>query len=276
MGFLTALCSYFYLYSAQFYMVASCVLFAASCLDSNALRWFELTWRDFLLKLADKRDEFTTAVFESYERFEEELWKVFRDIDEKYYIQERLALLRQTKSASIYAIQFCQDLLRAGINDKGLIQLFYKGFKEEVKDKLYCLDCLAMLDEYIEIAIQIDDCLYIWKQQKKNDRKCTFNNGNGNKNGKKKPAISTSSGTYTGPIDVDAIQQTNQSRFSNITCYNYSRKGHLKQDYYIPKKKQQPMSRKETTIVEGKERVVEIVAASYTQEDFEDDVERGL
>ena len=93
-GFLTALCSYFHLYSAQFHTVASRVLFAASRLDGNALRWFEPTWRDFLLKPADERDEFTTAVFELYERFEEELWKVFGDTDEKRYAQERLASLR--------------------------------------------------------------------------------------------------------------------------------------------------------------------------------------
>ena len=36
------------------------------------------------------------------------------------------------------------------------------------------------------------------------------------------------------------------------------------------------MPGKETAIVEGKERVVEIAAASYIQEDFEDDVECGL
>ena len=36
------------------------------------------------------------------------------------------------------------------------------------------------------------------------------------------------------------------------------------------------MPGKETAIVEGKEHVVEIVAASYTQEDFEDDIECGL
>ena len=35
--FLTALYSYFYLYSAQFYIIASYVLFAALRLDSNTL-----------------------------------------------------------------------------------------------------------------------------------------------------------------------------------------------------------------------------------------------
>ena len=66
--------------------MASYVLFVALRLDSNALCWFEPTWRDFLLKLVEERDEFTTAIFELYERFEEELWKVFGDTDEKRYI----------------------------------------------------------------------------------------------------------------------------------------------------------------------------------------------
>ena len=88
--------------------------------------------------------------------------------------------------------------------------------------------------------------------------------------------MSTLLGTYIGPIDIDAIQQSNRLRFSNITCYNYSRKGYLKRDCYIPKKKQQPIPRKETAIVEGKEYVVKIAIASYTQEDFEDDIEYGL
>ena len=77
-------------------------------------------------------------------------------------------------------------------------------------------------------------------------------------------------------MDVDAIQQSNRSRFSNMTCYNCGRRGHLKRDCRAPKKRWQPVPGKETATVEGKERVVEIAAASYTQEDFEDDVERGL
>ena len=162
-GFLIALCSYFYLYSAQFYIVTSYILFATSYLDSNTLYQFEPTWRDFLLKLVEECDEFIIAIFELYERFEEELWKVFKDTNEKRYTQERLALLYQTKLASIYTTQFYQDLLQASINDKGLIQLFYKGLKEEVKDKLYCLDHPTILDEYIKIAIQIDNYLYIQK-----------------------------------------------------------------------------------------------------------------
>ena len=44
----------------------------------------------------------------------------------------------------------------------------------------------------------------------------------------------------------------------------------------MSKRKQQPVPRKETTIVEGKERVVKIAITSYTQKDFEDNIECRL
>ena len=85
-SFLIALRSYFYLYLAQFYIVASYILFATLYLDSNTLYWFKPTWRDFLFKLVKEHDEFTIAIFESYKQFEEEFRKVFRDTDKKRYI----------------------------------------------------------------------------------------------------------------------------------------------------------------------------------------------
>jgi hypothetical protein len=47
------------------------------------------------------------------------------------------------------------------------MQLFYNGLKEDVKDKLYKVDRLDLLDEYIGIAIRIDKRLYTWKQQRR-------------------------------------------------------------------------------------------------------------
>ena len=41
------------------------------------------------------------------------------------------------------------------------------GLKEEVKDELYKVDRPETLDDYIVIAIRIDDRLYAWKQQRK-------------------------------------------------------------------------------------------------------------
>ena len=75
--------------------------------------------------------------------------------------------LRQTKSASVYATLFRQDSLKADLNEEGLMQLFYNGLKEEVKDVLYDKDRPDTLDAYIAIAIKIDDRQYSRKQQRK-------------------------------------------------------------------------------------------------------------
>jgi hypothetical protein len=67
--------------------------------------------------------------------------------------------------------------MRADLNEEGLIQFFYNGLKDEVKDALYDKDrpdtldeyiAIAIrpdtLDEYIAIAIRIDDRQYARKQ----------------------------------------------------------------------------------------------------------------
>jgi hypothetical protein len=41
--------------------------------------------------------------------------------------------------------------------------LFYNGLKEDIKDELYKVDRPNSLDEYIGIAIRIDERLYICK-----------------------------------------------------------------------------------------------------------------
>ena len=48
-------------------------------------------------------------------------------------------------------------------SEEGLIQTFYEGLKEEVKDELYKVDRLDSLDEYIAITIRIDDRQYTCK-----------------------------------------------------------------------------------------------------------------
>jgi hypothetical protein len=65
--------------------------------------------------------------------------------------------LRQTKSASAYTVLFRQDSVRADLNEEGLIQFFYNGLKDEVKDVLYDKDRPDTLDKYIAMAIRIDD-----------------------------------------------------------------------------------------------------------------------
>ncbi|AEO60856.1 hypothetical protein MYCTH_2129999 [Thermothelomyces thermophilus ATCC 42464] len=203
------------------------VLYVAIRLEGKALRWFEPTWNDYLTEEdEDDRDTFTQAVFRSYDRFEEELRK---------------------------------------LNDEALMQLFYNGLKEKVKDELYKYDRPETLDEYIAQAIRIDDRLYIREQQKRG----RINGTTVKANDKKKRAyVSTSYRTHPGAIDVDAAQKQDQKKTtkdkSNVTCYNYGKKGHYKQECRSPKKGWKPTPGKEITAIdETTKDVIEVAATSY-------------
>ncbi|RYP54676.1 hypothetical protein DL768_000612 [Monosporascus sp. mg162] len=103
-GWLVQMRAYFLYYAERFVNEAQKVGYAASRLDGKALRWFEPTLKDYLEHDDnDDREEFTQEVFQRYTKFEEEIRKVFGDTDEKLHAQERLARLRQFRSAAAYA-----------------------------------------------------------------------------------------------------------------------------------------------------------------------------
>jgi hypothetical protein len=179
---------------------------------------------------------------------------------------------------------FRQDAIRAGINDAGLMQLFYDGLKEDVKDELYKEDRPATLDAYIARAIRIDDRLFARKQQKKGHGRLVVgtdnHQGSHANHGKKRQHKSTSYGTHAGPMDVDATQRAGPVRRdkSDITCYGCGKKGHFKRDCRSSKKNgwKPVQGRAETAAITKHTPVVEVSAASYTQDDFEDAVDREL
>jgi hypothetical protein len=106
-GWLVQMRAYLLHYEERFVNEAQKVGYAASRLEGKALRWFEPTLKDYLEhEDKDDREEFTQEVFKKYTKFEEEIRKVFGDTDEKLHAQERLARLRQTKSAANYATTF--------------------------------------------------------------------------------------------------------------------------------------------------------------------------
>jgi hypothetical protein len=144
--------------------------------------------------------------------------------------------LRQTKSASAYATLFRQDSLRANLNEEGLIQLFYNGLKEEVKDVLYDKDRPDSLDAYIAIAIKIDNRQYIRKQQRKGRVGPTQAYQANDKRRHHLP--STSYRYHRGPIDVDANQRDIRPHKdkTDVTYYNYGKKGYFKREYRSPRK----------------------------------------
>jgi len=55
---------------------------------------------------------------------------------------------------------------------------------------------------------------------------------------KKRHYVSTAFRYYYGPIDIDTNQKDFRPRKdkSNITYYNYNKKGYFKREYYSPRK----------------------------------------
>ncbi|KID64679.1 uncharacterized protein G6M90_00g111990 [Metarhizium brunneum] len=128
------------------------VLHAGGYITGVALAWFKPIIRDYLNKEKDDRKEETNTIFKSYNKFEKAIKKAFGTVDEaratKYYING----LKQKGSASDYAARFRQLASQLNWEDEPLMSAFYKGLKEEVKDKLYKENKPNNLSDYIAIA----------------------------------------------------------------------------------------------------------------------------
>ena len=100
---------------------------------------------------------------------------------------------------------------------------------------------------------------------------------------KKRQHQSTAHDNHPGLMDIDATQTQWVSKKmgardkTSVTYYNYGKKGYLKRDYYSKKKWRLVLGKETTTIEEVKKvaRVREIAAASYIQDDLEDDIDRA-
>ena len=126
-------------------------------------------------------------------------------------------------------------MVKAGMVNGGnkdvLIDMFYKGFRNDVKDDAIKFNWNINLENYISQVIRIDNRLFERRQKKKGNY--VFG-GNKPNQGKKRNNPSTASGIYSGLMELGEVN----IRKGKIRYYNYGKFGnYITRDYKSQKRK---------------------------------------
>ena len=199
---------------------------AARFLTGAAHDWFEPTLRDFLENEYGSQSSFTRTIFATYDNYENAIKGAFGEPDEERVAQNKLHHLRQQRSASEYAVRFRQLSSTLGYPDKALIDMFYRGLKEEVKDEVIKVRPAPLdLTEYIEMAVSIDNMLYERRMEKKGNYGSNFRKKYQPNISKKRQNGNTSWGYHSGPMEIDATHKQGQGPKKGV-CFNCGEEGH--------------------------------------------------
>ncbi|RYP17800.1 hypothetical protein DL767_009942 [Monosporascus sp. MG133] len=136
------------------------ILTVAAFLKGDALDWFKPTLRNYLENGKSDQQQATKILFQYYINFEEKLRANFGNPDEERTVIQKILDLKQKGPASKYAVAFKNLMAKAGWvdeEDDSLIDIFYKGLKDNVKNEIVKMARPTTLDKYIAKAVKIDN-----------------------------------------------------------------------------------------------------------------------
>lgn len=247
--FITRMKGYFRFFPRRLASSEARLLFTNNLMIGNAKDWFEPIMRDFLNNDEASQDQDTVNIFADWENFEEAIKDTFGMVNEERQAATKIHKIKQIRSTAAYAIAFRQVASKLEWDDDVLMEIFYQGLKEEVKDELYKADRPDTLTEYITMAVKIDERQYERRREKaENQRGGRGNNYNpyypkNQDNRKNKNRVNTSYGTRAGPMELGAAQRD----YSKVKCWNCGKMGHFENKCQSPKTNQ-----KHKPVPEGK------------------------
>ncbi len=179
------------------------IAFVCSLLTGRALEWATAVWSD------------ERTVFPSFTRFLQRFREVFEHPAGGKEVGEQLLALRQGRStAADYALSFRTLSAQTGWADDPLKLLFRKGLSMELQSELACRDEGRSLDQFIDLAIQIDNLVRSRRQ----------------------PRFLSASASMTSPPEPEPMQvgfthlstEERERRISHNLCLYCGLPGHLR------------------------------------------------
>jgi len=137
------------------------VMFAANYLRGTAAQWFEPYLKDRMKKLPEERRFKTNDVFGSFTTFVAKMRQNLGDLNEVRKATHIVVTLRQRTSVANYTTEFQRAAAYLGDwSDRSLMEHYYRGLKEEVKNGLITQEDPRDLNTLIAMAIKIDNRLF--------------------------------------------------------------------------------------------------------------------
>ena len=158
---ITKLLVYFRTYEGQFRSETTKVLFAASNIDGKAFKQFNNYLEDYLSKPALEISTETKALIGSFTEFRKIVQKLYGDGNIERAAVRKIYYVRQVGSVRRYVTEFIQHAYKIGQGKKALIDYFYRGLKDYIKDKIYKrYDEFNTVDEIVNEAKLVDNRYY--------------------------------------------------------------------------------------------------------------------